>query len=320
MENKLESLSYILREFTSVIGLLGLGIGLGAFSYLVVSLSSTSTEYESRQNPVVSRKEIPETIEKKLWFGGKKEESIILKMDGDYYHKLINTPRNARSQIDYPKFAKTNSILEEIANHLMEADESNFNNFMIHPVRDDSGLVRYYSESHIFGKDYMRVLDFVNTNIEYKKDLDLGYAQFPLETLIKGIGDCEDMAYLTAALLNGRRNIGIVYETQKDKGHITLAIELNSNETLPTAMIINEDEHFETALEMIESGELDEKDSFVEGYKKVLTEHPELVKRIEVPIVIFHDGREYFLIETTGNAYDIRTEIGEFEFYPLTGN
>ena len=80
---------------------------------------------------------------------------------------------------------------------------------------DDPTLKRLYAEmesvmSQIFGddiSDYDKaryILYFVQDRVQYMTDEELfgieGYVQFPLETLYRGYGDCEDSAYLLMAL------------------------------------------------------------------------------------------------------------------------
>jgi len=46
-----------------------------------------------------------------------------------------------------------------------------------------------------------KIYDYVANNIRYSDTIGFDYPRFPLETLIHGIGDCEDKSMLLAALL-----------------------------------------------------------------------------------------------------------------------
>jgi hypothetical protein len=288
-------------------------VACGMLGYLW-HMTDKLEELRAPQNEQVERESIPDVLKRELWIGQDEEDKIELEVDGDSYHKLVNTPRSAMSQRDFGKFSKSNGLLEDIAEGIMSADTSNFRGLLSEPIEDD--LRRQYSTDNREA-DYTRVLDFVHANIGYEKDEGLGYAQFPLETLVKGKGDCEDMAYLAAALLRDKRKIGIVFEQGKEADHATIAIGLREGESPPEAIIYDDGKFIETAMGMIKSGELNEKIPYLESYDIVFGKHPELILRREVPVIIEHSGDKYFLVETGSDVYDIRTDIRPYTFHPL---
>lgn len=61
-------------------------------------------------------------------------------------------------------------------------------------------------------------LDFVCQNISYRKDVG-EYWQFPVETLARGIGDCEDTSVLLTSLLRNFTDACVVLGNYSGYGH-----------------------------------------------------------------------------------------------------
>jgi len=290
----------------------GLLIRVGALIALSVIAGTklqNAGEYHKRQNEVIRREEVPEQVERTLWVGSREKESIVLRMDGEAYTELLNEPRDALSQLDYKKFAQTDKTLEEIAGRVLSAKGVNFTHLTDAPFRDDKNLREHYAEE-FFGEDYVRVLDFVHKNTKYVEDEGPGYAQRPLETLLKGTGDCEDMAYLSAALLRGKRDIGIVYEFGEGKaGHATIAIGLRPGERVPETIVYDGKKQIEKSWEFLKTGTISNETPISEAYDKIFKLAPEIITERRKARTITYEGKGYFLVETTGTAFDLKTEL-----------
>jgi hypothetical protein len=170
----------------------------------------------------------------------------------------------------------------------------------------------------MLGTDYMRVLEFMRANIRYLSDKDLGYAQFPEETLVKSYGDCEDQACLAASLLKNHRSVGLVFIDLKEVGHETIAIELKPNERLPEAIVYDSSSHLKTMQELNNKGLLPENISIHELYETAFQNNPGCIKKRVKAATIKYQDKTYFLIETTASAYDIVDKInGKYNFVLL---
>ena len=84
----------------------------------------------------------------------------------------------------------------------------------------DGGIEAHYSDTDNMGN----VISFVQS-LQYVKDIDSKgeqeYVRFPLETLVDGVGDCEDMAILAATILH-EMGYDVMLVTLPD--HMALAV------------------------------------------------------------------------------------------------
>jgi transglutaminase-like putative cysteine protease len=76
------------------------------------------------------------------------------------------------------------------------------------------------------------VLNYIQSNIRYAEDTgDVSeYWQLPSETLARGTGDCEDVAFLFASLMAAQRYpVRVIVGTLDGVGHAWPEIKINGN-------------------------------------------------------------------------------------------
>lgn len=105
-----------------------------------------------------------------------------------------------------------------------------------HEIREfvrplDPAVQRLYSE---VGPDPWALLDWVNRNIAYRSDNGEWWF-WPMETLARHSGDCDDSALLLASLLRNFTNAHVVVGTYRDYGHAWVQIDGQALETTYTA-------------------------------------------------------------------------------------
>jgi hypothetical protein len=70
------------------------------------------------------------------------------------------------------------------------------------------------------------ILDFVHTRF-YDKSIEEGpnYVKYPIETMVEGVGDCEDMAILAASMMKSIGiDVALVVYTPENGNHVALGI------------------------------------------------------------------------------------------------
>ena len=301
-----------------------IAIALGISTYFICKIPYRLKVLNSMKpvNEKITLEQIPYTVN--LWVGVNKDDEISIIIDREKYKQLVNSPRGALSQYEFDYFTTSNETFNKLTDRILDAPQSNFNMTLSEPWKlegNENSRIRRYLPVKFRNSDYVKILDFVLANVNYKRDKGGGYAKFPLETLVEKSGDCEDMAYLVATLLRNKRKIGIVYEYLKVQGqtigHVTLAIGRHPNEELPYNIFYDDNRYMVVANKLISNGEIPENASFIEMYEKPF-KHQGVVVKKEMPIVIGYNSDEYFLVETTASGYDIKKSLEkDFRFFPL---
>lgn len=81
-------------------------------------------------------------------------------------------------------------------------------------ITDSYGYITALSELIVEGDPYRainNILFFVQAVIDYKADGPANYPQYPIETLVKGTGDCEDTVILFISLLQAQGYEASIY-------------------------------------------------------------------------------------------------------------
>ncbi len=97
--------------------------------------------------------------------------------------------------------------------NLYHLDDSSWENVISYTHSDDKIIEEVLKKIKIpsddLEKDAQKILDFVHRGFVYLKERD-SYPKSPLETIVEGGGDCEDLALLTASLMK-KAGMDIVY-------------------------------------------------------------------------------------------------------------
>ena len=296
-----------------------LGIGLaGTLGYKL------RNSHKVQNTDQVTASDIPDA--KEIWLGDEKREKIILNLDKPEYLAMVNAPRTGWSQLNAKKFAADTDLGRSLSKRILSADSSNFGTLMSDAYKTDNFNHKEYGEGvnptrAIPGKfndtDYVRVLSFVRANVDYVRDGDQGkaqVAQYPLETLVLGNGDCEDQAYLAASILRNSRDVGWIASPERIEDgqriyHASLGIGVKPGEEVPYANIFDMNEFSRYSLEMFNEGKITNNTKITDLYDVVFEEHPEIVLDKQQSATFEHKGQKYFVLETTSDGFFYRTEL-----------
>lgn len=141
-------------------------------------------------------------------------------------------------RLSYPKSTYGSEEIELTIQKDKYLKESNLHEMTwdIVPRINDSKWIRDLTDqmSVEIGSDYREFIDFVQSDIEYRLDnKSIGtrdYHQHPVETLVRGTGDCEDMTMLMYGFL---RSLGIDVGYVMVPEHIAPIVGIESIDTSP---------------------------------------------------------------------------------------
>ena len=155
-------------------------------------------------NPQRTRN-IPGTLDKEyIWQFENQKYTVLMAIDEQWYNQVRNQKQKRRCDNEHfpPMVYKGAETLKKLINEF---------NLVIPRTWSKEKKVNF-------------VLAFVHA-IHYKKDKTTGYDEFykyPTETLVEGIGDCEDSSILFAAILSG---LGFKSALISPPGHLAVGVK-----------------------------------------------------------------------------------------------